>query len=381
MYPDKDGTPHYGGDPAYAEEWEERCLLGFMACTKEETRKAFAPKVTNALFDWAWTLTHRDKEISVARVTELINHDERGPERAIKELIRVVRKACDKTAPLQKHKAFQEFSRKGYCRQGEPIGDYIQRRAGAYDRLVDLTASKTTVSEDLRSFFLLDMAGISDEQHKRYLGQANNEYVGEDIVKAMLIQVDQSTDVQRPRSSASRSSHKFNWKRAFAVDEGNDASEDGGGDDHVSPPSASDAAEESETLVADLEEFEDAIEAMEISDGQDHEVDAFANETQKVANKISKFGRKHPGTSQYALKRQAVQHRKTNRGFIPNQGFKQNKMSVDLDGNFFSSLNSCSRSLLMSSGKPNLGTASKRDTGPEIPIVQSNRTISLAKAR
>ena len=39
-YVDKDGSVHYGGEAAHAEEWEERALLGFLACTTKEQKAA-----------------------------------------------------------------------------------------------------------------------------------------------------------------------------------------------------------------------------------------------------------------------------------------------------------------------------------------------------
>ena len=159
VYVDKDGSVHYSGNAVHAEEWEERALLGFMPCTAKEQRQAFAPRLKNHLFDRAWTLCHKQKELSAARLQELIVSGEDGPEKAVREITRVVRKSCENVAPLQKHKAFLDFFRRGQRRSGEPIGDCIQRRSDAYERLVDLTNGKTTASERRLTIVLLDGHG------------------------------------------------------------------------------------------------------------------------------------------------------------------------------------------------------------------------------
>ena len=89
VYVDKDGSVHYGGDAAHAEEWEERALLGFLACTTKEQKAAYAPKLKNGLSGRAWTLTHKQKELSATRLMELIASGENGPELAVREVIRV----------------------------------------------------------------------------------------------------------------------------------------------------------------------------------------------------------------------------------------------------------------------------------------------------
>ena len=135
VYVGKDGGIHYSGDAAHAEEWEERALLGFLACVSKEQKAAFVPKLKNGLTGRAWTLTHKQKELSATRLLELIMSGDDGPEIAVREVIKVVRRSVEKVAPLQKHKAFLDFFRRGHRKPGEPIGDYIQRRMHSYERL------------------------------------------------------------------------------------------------------------------------------------------------------------------------------------------------------------------------------------------------------
>ena len=74
---------------------------------------------------------------------------------------------------------------------GEPIGDVIQRRLDKYKKLLDLIGNHTMESGTLRTFFLTDMCGLTDEQHKKILGQANNEHVWDDVANVLMVQRDQ----------------------------------------------------------------------------------------------------------------------------------------------------------------------------------------------
>eukprot|EP00959_Pyramimonas_sp_CCMP1952_P368915 7727222-Pyramimonas_sp.AAC.1 len=86
---------------------------------------------------------------------------------ALDILIKRVRSNVEKVAPLQKHKAFLDYFRRGHRKPGEP---------DAREKLRDLTNGRAQVSADLRTFFLLDMRSITETQHKTFLGQAQNDY-------------------------------------------------------------------------------------------------------------------------------------------------------------------------------------------------------------
>ncbi len=83
VYVDKDGRVRVF---AHAEEWEERALLGFLACTTKGQKAAFAPKLKNGHSGRARTLTHKQKELSATRLLELIVSGDDGPEIAVREV-------------------------------------------------------------------------------------------------------------------------------------------------------------------------------------------------------------------------------------------------------------------------------------------------------
>ena len=90
-------------------------------------------------------------------------------------MVRTLRAACEKVAPLLKTQTFEDyFFEKGRRRLGESIQDYISRREGEYEKL---TQGHTKLSTDLQAFFLLRNAGVSPSQHRAILGQAGNEYL------------------------------------------------------------------------------------------------------------------------------------------------------------------------------------------------------------
>ena len=55
---------------------------------------------------------------------------------------------------------------------------------------MNLIGNHTKVRADLRTFFLMDMRGLTDE-HKRTLGQANNEHVWDGAINVLTIKLDQ----------------------------------------------------------------------------------------------------------------------------------------------------------------------------------------------
>eukprot|EP00959_Pyramimonas_sp_CCMP1952_P110392 2309374-Pyramimonas_sp.AAC.1 len=71
---------------------------------------------------------------------------------------------------------------------GVSAGLHIKART-EYERFESLSAN-TTVSEDLRTCFLLKLANISMTEHKAVLGQCSDECIWDDVTAAMLIQLD-----------------------------------------------------------------------------------------------------------------------------------------------------------------------------------------------
>lgn len=110
-YVDKNSVVHYDGSPRLAEEYEERVVLGFQTLTSAD-RVGFAAKLKNALHGRAWTLCHRKTEISAQKLLDISKStaEGQGPEAAVKLVVRTVRTACERVAPLLKTRPSRTFS-------------------------------------------------------------------------------------------------------------------------------------------------------------------------------------------------------------------------------------------------------------------------------
>ena len=336
VWVDKSGVVHYNGDPKYAEEFEERVWLGFQSLVKTDQMN-YAAKLKNALSGRAWTLCHRKSEIAAEKLLSLSESDPStttGPKAAVKLVVKTVRAAVERVAPLLKSQAFEDyFFEKGRRKPGEQISDFIQRRQNEYERLQSLTQGHTKISVDLQAFFLLRNSGASAGQQRSILGQAGNEYDWDKIVEAMTIQLDSEiTGESRatwkggrkgyPPSSHGSSSTRRTW--AFPVEEDGEWQDDydGGGEESYHEQDVWVAETGEEDVLDDLDEMEHAMEVMAVEEMTQEELDCFAAETQRLTRSVT----------EYAKKRRMVQQGKTNRGFHQSSNFNHNKSSVSLDG-------------------------------------------------
>ena len=337
----KSNVVHYDGSPKLAEEYEERVWLGFQTVAKDD-KVSYAAKLKNALFGRAWTLCHRKPEIAAQKLLQLSEAEasaSAGPKAAVQLVVKTVRAACEKVAPLLKTQTFEDyFFDKGRRRLGESIQDYISRRESEYEKLTGLTQGHTKLSMDLQAFFLLRNAGVNPSQHRAILGQAGNEYDWDKIVEAMLIQLDGGDEMtgkgwkgsyksrsQNNYGAGKRGSWAFpieeEWssyegetEEAYAIDEW-----------YAEEPTDDDIPiyEVEEDIQHDIEEMEHAVEIMAVEDLTNEELDVFVATIQKMGK----------GASEYARKRQAVRDGKTNRGFQPqSSAIGHNKTSIALDG-------------------------------------------------
>ena len=183
---------------------------------KRRRRTSYAAKLKNALHGRAWTLCHRKPEIAAQKLLQISEAEpsaNAGPKAAVQLVVRTVRAACEKVAPLLKTQTFEDyFFEKGRRRLGESIQDYISRREGEYERLSGLTQGHTKLSTDLQAFFLLRNAGVTPPQRRAILGQAGNEYDWDKIVEAMLIQLDGGDE---PQSKGWKGNYKARQQNSY----------------------------------------------------------------------------------------------------------------------------------------------------------------------
>ena len=202
-------------------------------------------------------------------------------------VIAVVRTSCEKVAPLRKKEAFDEYFTKGRRRGGEGIQDYIGRRQNDYDLLTSLSSS-TSLSEDLRAYFLLQLSGVDEQQHKHILGQCGNEYDWEKITGTMMIQLDKP--LPAPADAGWRGRR---WQHAYTADGDPDGHDWATAISTTAPssvpstlgPSASCAVghtpdyhhdEDIEALAADMDELEEALESVDLEELRDDELEQMA---------------------------------------------------------------------------------------------------------
>ena len=326
---DKDGIPHWDGNPAYAEEWEERVWLRYHSCEREDQQRALAARVRNGLTGRAWTMTHKIPTISAVALTAAARVPHNA-DAALLILVPTVKAALMEVAPLQKNHAFNNFFKKGQRARHEPVADYISRRGNEYARLTELSAG-TQLSEDVRAFFLLDMSGVSEQEHLRILGMAGNEYRLGPIGDAMMIQM-ATVHVQRDpgRFMRGKGSGGYNtypvedasWEMASqassvplgasAVTEadfhsatGADPSETG--DPYMAVLDGEVYLQDYEEFASDVYAFEEMMEVIDPAGLDPEELETFAAEAQRLSR---------AGPYQQARKR--LQDQRTDRGF----GFK-----------------------------------------------------------
>ena len=81
-----------------------------------------------------------------------------------------------------------QFFKTGHRRNGGPVSDCIARRKYEYLKLTGLRAG-TQLSEVVRTFFLLDVAGITEDERVRILRQARKHHHAAAVQAAMEIQL------------------------------------------------------------------------------------------------------------------------------------------------------------------------------------------------
>ena len=308
----KSNVVDYDGSPKLAEEYEERVWLGF----QKDEKASYAAKLKNALHGRAWTLRHRKPEIAAQKLSQISEAEpsaNAGPKAAVQLVVKTVRSACEKVAPLLKTQTFEDyFFDKGRRKLGESIQDYISRREGEYEKLSALTQGHTKLSTDLQAFLLLRNAGVSPSQHRAILGQAGNEYDWDKIVEAMLIQLDGGEEPQGKGwkgnyKSRQQSNYSPGGKRSWAFPIEEEWSSYEGETDEIY--AVEDWQEEQveddipvyeveEDIQYDIEEMEHAIEVMTVEDLSFDELDVFAATIQRMGKGASECS-KETGSSRW----------------------------------------------------------------------------------
>ena len=130
------------------------------------------------------------------------------------------------------------------------------------------------------------MAGIDDETHKRILGMIGNDYSWTGITNTMLIQLDKDDTKgvrHNPTSSSSFSTIRTKYQHGYEAEYEDEEDGDFPGSLCSSVPASTiDESEDLDILMADVDEFESALEAIDIQELDEDEAHAFAQEVQSL---------------------------------------------------------------------------------------------------
>ena len=181
---DRDGIPSYDGEPEYVDDFEERAKSAYFSM-KTYDRRLLPQKIKNQLFGRAHLLTHKNKTIAAEALDEA--WDEEEPMSVLRLLLKTVREAVVEEKDIYRGKRFDDYFKRGRRRAVEPIKEYDARRREDYDKLVEVSP-ETSISEDLRCYFFMELSGLNEKEKLNILQMTNNEYDHKRVLAAMLVQ-------------------------------------------------------------------------------------------------------------------------------------------------------------------------------------------------
>ncbi|CAJ1341756.1 unnamed protein product [Effrenium voratum] len=185
---DRSGIPHCtGANPALMKEYRRRVLFAFNSLegdgedeAKEkrdlDKKKArFGRQLLEALHGEAWRIC----EPLTLQLAELKQPD--GYQLIFKQL-----QQLEKAPIIRKTEAFDHFFDNCFRRRGQPIDEYMRSRKRDWEDLTDLCEG-TTMSEDLRAYFLLKNINLSRDDRRSILLANASDFSMEGIEKAFCI--------------------------------------------------------------------------------------------------------------------------------------------------------------------------------------------------
>eukprot|EP00913_Durusdinium_trenchii_P003431 g3178.t1 len=186
---DKDGVPHYSGaDPGLMKEYRRRVLFAYANLegdgkdAQEEARdlakkqQRFAKKLLDALHGEAW----RCCQVLIEDIDKLREKD--GYKHVFKCL-----QSIEKVTVIKKTEAFDTFFEKCHRRKGQSIDAFLRMQSQAWSDLQDITDGSTTMSEDLRTYFLLKHVGLSKDDRRQILLSNQSNYTMEGVEQALRV--------------------------------------------------------------------------------------------------------------------------------------------------------------------------------------------------
>ena len=185
---DRDGIPHFSGaDPGLMREYRRRVLFAYAnlegegddaakeARDLQKKQSRFAKKLLDALHGEAWKCCQ-----------ELLDQTEKLREREGYKHIFKALQQIEKVTVIKKTEAFDSFFEKCHRKRGQSIDAFLRQRNQTWNELLDLTEG-TSMSEDLRAYFLLKHVGLPREDRRQILLANQSNYTMEGIEQALRV--------------------------------------------------------------------------------------------------------------------------------------------------------------------------------------------------
>ena len=185
---DRDGLPHYtGAQPHLMKEYRRRVLFAYgslegdgdtpekEAADLSRKQKRFAMKLINCLHGEAW------------KAVESLTLE---PEKLKKEdsytLILDALQFLEKEGVIRKTEAFDKFFEQTTRRRGDPVDQYLRKKIQSWEELCDLD-DKSSMSEDLLSYFVLKGCNLSREDRRAILLANQSAYERKGIMQSLRV--------------------------------------------------------------------------------------------------------------------------------------------------------------------------------------------------
>ena len=185
---DRDGIPHYtGADPSLMREYRRRVIFAYNSLDgegKDATEEArdlarkqgrFARRLIDGLHGEAWKAV-QDLTLDLAKLKE-----KEGYKHVLAAL-----QSIEKIGIIKKTEAFDAFFLGCHRKRGQSIDSFLRQMKEGWNYLTELS-EETTMSEDLRAYFLLKNLGLSREDKRQILLANQSNYNMQGIEQALRV--------------------------------------------------------------------------------------------------------------------------------------------------------------------------------------------------
>jgi len=185
---DRDGIPHYTGKfPHLMREYRRRVLFAFAnlegegdtaekeAKDLQRKKQRFAKRLLDALHGEAFKAC---EDLMIA--PEALKKED-----GYKEILKALQ-SIEKVNVIKKTEAFDRFFDRCYRRKGQPVDQYLRQMKQDWNELQELSEG-TTMSEDLKAYFLLKNVNLGRDEKRQILLSNQSNYTMEGFEKALRV--------------------------------------------------------------------------------------------------------------------------------------------------------------------------------------------------